>query len=61
MPTIKYDIGEPTTELSGLTHYVDLYTDTMYMWSSGRWVVIMKHGKPVDEHGNIIEEHLYGY
>ena len=61
MPTIKYDIGEPTTELRGFTHYVDLYTDTMYMWSSGSWVVIMKHGKPVDEHGNIIEEHLYGY
>ena len=61
MPTIKYDIGEPTTELRGFTHYVDLYTDIMYMWSSGRWVVIMKHGKLVDEHGNIIEEHLYGY
>ena len=31
MPTIKYDIGEPTTELRGFTHYVDLYTDIMYM------------------------------
>ena len=51
--------GGPTTTITGVTHYVDLYTDTMYEQRAGSWAVIMKHGKPVDEHGNIIEEHLY--
>lgn len=61
MPTIKYDIGEPTTELRGFTHYVDLYTDIMYMWSSGRWVIIAVHGVSTDEHGNPLEPKGYYY
>ena len=61
MPEISYGLGEPTTTITGVTHYVDLITDTMYEQRAGSWVVIMKHGKPVDEHGNIIDEYLYGY
>lgn len=61
MPTIKYDIGEPTTELRGFTHYVDLYTDTMYKWQDNQWVVIMKRGMPIDEHGNVIVEPIGSY
>lgn len=55
MPTIKYDIGEPTIELNGFTYYVDLYTDIMYMWSSGRWVIIAVRGVFTDEYGNPLE------
>ena len=40
-------------------HNVDLETDTMYELRAGSWVIIMKNGKPVDERGNVIEEHLY--
>ena len=31
----------------------------MYEHHAGSWVIIMKNGMPVDEHGNVIEEHLY--
>ena len=55
MPEISYGLGEPTTTITGATHYVDLETDTMYEQHDGKWVVIAKHGKTVDEHGNIIE------
>ena len=55
MPEISYGLGEPTTTITGATHYVDLETDTMYEQRDDKWVVIMKHGNPVDEHGNIIE------
>ena len=51
----------PTTPIAGATHYLDLETDTMYEQRAGSWVIILKNGKPVDEHGNIIEEYLYGY
>ena len=61
MPTIKYDIGEPTTELRGFTHYVDLYTDIMYMQSSGRWVIIAVRGVSTDEQGNPLEFSGYSY
>lgn len=61
MPTIKYDIGEPTTELNGFTHYVDLYTDVMYMWSSGRWVIIAVRGVSTDEQGKPLEPNGYYY
>ena len=59
MPEISYGLGGPTTTITGVTHYVDLETDTMYELRAGSWVVIMKHGNPVAEHGNVIEEHLY--
>ena len=59
MSKISYGLGEPTTTITGATHYVDLETDTMYELRAGSWVIIMKHSKPVDEHGNVIEEHLY--
>ena len=59
MPEISYGLGGPTTTITGVTHYVDLETDTMYELRAGSWVVTMKHGNPVDEHGNVIEEHLY--
>ena len=59
MPEISYGLGGPTTTITGVTHYVDLETDTMYELRAGSWVIIMKHGKPVDERGNVIEEHLY--
>ena len=59
MPEISYGLGEPTTTITGATHYVDLETDTMYEHRAGSWVIIMKNGKPVDERGNVIEEHLY--
>ena len=59
MPEISYGLGGPTTTITGVTHYVDLETDTMYELRAGSWVIIMKHCKPVDEHGNVIEEHLY--
>ena len=59
MPEISYGLGGPTTTITGATHYVDLETDTMYEHRAGSWVVTMKHGRPVDEHGNVIYEHLY--
>lgn len=59
MSEISYGLGEPTTTITGATHYVDLETDTMYEHRDDKWVVIMKHGKPVDEHGNVIDEYLY--
>ena len=59
MPEISYGLGGPTTTITGVTHYVDLETDTMYEQRDGKWVIILKNGKPVDEHGNIAEEHLY--
>ena len=59
MPEISYGLGGPTTTITGVTHYVDLETDTMYELRAGSWVIIMKNGNPVDEHGNVIEEHLY--
>ena len=58
MPEISYGLGEPTTTITGVTYYVDLDTDTMYEHRDGSWVVIMKNGRPVDEHGNVIEEYL---
>ena len=48
MPEISYGLGEPTTTITGVTHYVDLITDTMYEQRAGSWVVILKNGKPVD-------------
>ena len=30
-----------------------------YHGRADKWVVITKHGKPVDEHGNVIDEYLY--
>ena len=58
MPEISYGLGEPTTTITGVTYYVDLTTDTMYEHRDGSWVVIMKNGSPVDEHGNVIEAYL---
>ena len=59
MSDTLYGIGEPNAETTGADWYVDLETDTTYELRAGSWVIIMKHGKPVDEHGNVIEEHLY--
>ena len=59
MPEISYGLGEPTTTITGVTHYVDLDTDTMYEHRNGSWVVIMKNGNPVDEHGNVIKDYLH--
>ena len=55
-----YGLGNPNDSTPTQETYVDLNTDTMYEQRAGSWVVIMKHGKPVEEHGNIIDEHLYG-
>ena len=59
MPEISYGLGEPTTTITGVTHYVDLETDTMYEQVGGVWVLRFKHGMPVDEDGNVLGEHLY--
>ena len=59
MPEISYGLGEPTTTITGVTYYVDLNTDTMYEHRNGSWVVIMKNGNPVDEHGNVIKDYLH--
>ena len=59
MPEISYGLGEPTTTITGVTHYVDLTTDTMYEHRDGSWVVIMKNANPVDEHGNVIKDYLH--
>ena len=59
MNEISYGIGKPTTAITGANYYVDLETDTMYEWQSDKWVVIMKNGSPVDEHGNVIEDYPY--
>ena len=54
-----YDLGAPNDSVPTHELYVGLETDTMYELRAGSWVIIMKHSKPVDEHGNVIEEHLY--
>ena len=54
-----YDLGAPNDSVPTHELYVDLETDTMYEQRDGKWVIILKNGKPVDEHGNIAEEHLY--
>ena len=54
-----YDLGAPNDSVPTHELYVDLETDTMYELRAGSWVIIMKNGKPVDERGNVIEEHLY--
>ena len=54
-----YGLGNPNDGTPTQENYVDLETDTMYEWQSDKWVVIMKNGSPVDEHGNVIEDHLY--
>ena len=54
-----YDLGNPNNDTPTHETYVDLNTDTMYEHRNGSWVVIMKNGNPVDEHGNVIDEHLY--
>lgn len=54
-----YDLGNPNDDTPTQEMYVDLHTDTMYEHHAGSWVIIMKNGMPVDEHGNVIEEHLY--
>ena len=54
-----YDLGAPNDSVPTHELYVDLETDTMYELRAGSWVIITKNGNPVDEHGNVIEEHLY--
>lgn len=56
-----YGIGTPNDGTPTHEGYVDLETDTMYEHSVGAWVAIMKNGKPVDEHGNVIDDYLVDY
>ena len=53
-----YGLGNPNDSTPTQETYVDLNTDTMYEYRGGSWVVIMKNGNPVDEHGNVIEDYL---
>ena len=53
-----YGLGNPNDGTPTQENYVDLETDTMYEWQSDKWVVIMKNGSPVDEHGNVVEDYL---
>ena len=53
-----YGLGNPNDSTPTQETYVDLNTDTMYEHRDGSWVVIMKNGRPVDEHGNVIENYL---
>lgn len=54
-----YDLGNPNNDTPTHETYVDLNTDTMYEHRSGSWVVIMKNGNPVGEHGNVIKDYLH--
>ena len=54
-----YGLGNPNDSTPTQETYVDLNTDTMYEHRDGSWVAIMKNGRPVDEHGNVIEDYLY--
>ena len=56
-----YGLGAPNDSVPTHELYVDFETDTMYELRAGSWVIIMKHGKPVGERGNIIDDYLYGY
>ena len=54
-----YGLGNPNDSTPTQETYVDLLTDTMYEHRDGSWVVIMKNGNPVDEHGNVIKDYLH--
>lgn len=61
MSNIVYGVNPPTDPIAGVTHFVDLYTDTMYEYKNGSWVAIFRHGIPLDADGNYIRDDIYGY
>lgn len=50
---IKYGKGTPSQDdTKTYTRYIDLVTNTTYDVQNGEWVMVAKHGVPVDKYGN---------
>ena len=59
---IKYGIGSPSQDdAKTYTRYIDLDTNTTYDVQDGEWVIVAKHGTPVDKDGNPFVGSLDGF
>lgn len=59
---IKYSIGSPSQDdAKNYTRYIDLDTNTTYDVQGGEWVIVAKHGVPVDKDGNPFFGSLGGF
>lgn len=52
---LKYGNTKPTAQDAvDYDRYIDLATNTAYDLQDGEWVMVSRHGVPVDKHGNPI-------